>query len=160
MSRPRLLVSLALPLLLAACGGSAATPTPVPPTAAPSLAGTAEPSSAPSVAPASALPASAAPSLAAGPTTVTVAIVDYAFQPADITVPAGEVTFALRNDAGQEHEFEIFKGDQVVDEAEGLIPGLERDLVVTLAVGEYTYVCKLADHEQRGLKGTLTVTPG
>ena len=47
-------------------------------------------------------------------------------------MPAGEVTFQLANSGTQEHEFEIFKGDAVVDEAEGLVPGLERDLVVTL----------------------------
>lgn len=141
MRRTPMLVAIALPLVLAACGGSSATPTPVPPTAAPSV-----------------VPASAAPSLAAGPTVVAVALADYSFTPSAITVPAGEVTFQLANGGTQEHEFEIFKGDVVVDEAEGLVPGLERDLVVTLAAGEYTFVCKLADHEARGMKGTLTVT--
>jgi len=177
MSRPRLLVALALPLLLAACGGAAATPTPKPPTPAP----TAAPASA---APASAVPASAVPasppaSVGASPdadpdasethaslapvassvaTTIEVTIADYSFTPSAITVPAGEVTFALNNTAGQEHEFEIFKGDAVVDEAEGLVPGLTRDLVVTLPAGEYTFLCKLADHAARGMHGTITVT--
>lgn len=145
MRRSSFLIAIALPLVLVACGGSSATPTPLAPTVAPSAVR-------------SAVPASVAPSLAAGPTVVAVAIADYAFTPSAITVPAGEVTFQLNNTAAQEHEFEIFKGDAVVDEAEGLVPGLERDLIVTLEPGDYTFACKLADHEARGMKGTLTVT--
>lgn len=83
---------------------------------------------------------------------------DYEFSPATLTVPAGAVTFAVRNGGTQEHEFEIFKGETVVDEIEGLVPGLTKTLTVTLAAGEYTYLCKLNGHDQLGMKGTLTVT--
>jgi len=89
---------------------------------------------------------------------ITVEAKDFSFTPATITVPAGEVTFQVRNAGTQEHEFEIFKGEQVVDEIEGLVPGLAKTLKVTLAAGEYTYVCKLNGHDQLGMKGTLTVT--
>jgi iron uptake system component EfeO len=89
---------------------------------------------------------------------VTIVATDYAFEPSDVTVPAGEVTFTVRNDGGEEHEFEIMQGDRVVDEVEGLIPGLERDLSVDLEPGEYQIVCQLNDHLQRGMKATLTVT--
>ena len=85
---------------------------------------------------------------------------EYAFAPATITVPAGSVTFSIRNVGSQEHEFEIFKGDQVVDEVEGIVPGLTKDATVTLGGGEYTFVCKLNGHDQLGMKGTLTVTGG
>jgi iron uptake system component EfeO len=90
---------------------------------------------------------------------VAVRVVDYAFEPSSITVPAGEVTFRVTNAGAQEHEFEIFRGDTVVDELEGLVPGLTLELRADLPAGEYTYVCKLADHEQRGMTGTLTVEP-
>lgn len=89
---------------------------------------------------------------------VVVEAKDYSFTPATITVPAGEVTFYVRNSGTQEHEFEIFKGEQVVDEIEGLVPGLAKSLKVTLAAGDYTYVCKINGHDQLGMKGTLTVT--
>ncbi len=89
---------------------------------------------------------------------VTVVADEYTFDPDTLTVPAGQVTFTLRNDGAEEHEFEILQGDRVIDEVEGLIPGLERDLVVTLDPGDYQFVCRLADHEQRGMTGTLTVT--
>ena len=65
---------------------------------------------------------------------------------------------AARRPGSRAHRGHHRAGDAVVDEVEGLVPGLERDLVVTLEPGEYTFMCKLADHEARGMKGTLTVT--
>ena len=103
-------------------------------------------------------PASAGATGSGSPSTVAVEATEYAFSPATITVPAGSVTFSVKNVGTIEHEFEIFKGDQVVDEVEGLVPGLTRDLTVTLEPGQYTYVCKLTGHEEAGMKGTLTVT--
>ena len=83
---------------------------------------------------------------------------EYKFAPAAITVEAGDVTFQVKNTGTIEHEFEIFKGEAVVDEIEGLVPGLTRELTVTLEPGDYTFVCKLAGHEEQGMTGTLTVT--
>lgn len=90
---------------------------------------------------------------------VEVAVREYAFDPSAISVTPGAVTFRLENVGAEEHEFEIFRGDTLVDEVEGLVPGLTKDLTVTLETGDYTFVCKLADHEQRGMTGTLTVAP-
>lgn len=83
---------------------------------------------------------------------------EYKFTPSALTVAAGKVTFYVRNAGRTEHEFEIFKGDKVVDEVEGLVPGLAKNLTVDLAPGEYTFMCKLSGHDQLGMKGTLTVT--
>jgi iron uptake system component EfeO len=90
---------------------------------------------------------------------ISVTASDYAFDPSAITVAPGTVTFRVENVGAEEHELEIFEGEAVVDEIEGLMPGLTKDLTVTLDAGEYTFVCKLADHEQRGMTGTLTVAP-
>ena len=92
--------------------------------------------------------------------TIAVEARSYAFTPSSISVPAGEVTFRVRNAASEEHEFEIFQGETVKDEIEGLVPGLTKDLTVTLAAGDYTFMCKLSGHDQLGMKGTLTVTGG
>jgi len=89
---------------------------------------------------------------------VEIVTTEYAFAPAAITVPGGPVTFRVRNDGSAEHEFEIFSGETVVDEIEGLVPGLTRDLSLTLEPGAYTFACKLAAHDQLGMTGTLTVT--
>jgi iron uptake system component EfeO len=83
---------------------------------------------------------------------------EYKFDPATITVPAGSVTFRVTNSGAEEHEFEIFEGETIVDEVEGLVPGITRDLTVDLAAGSYTYVCKLPGHEEQGMTGTLTVS--
>jgi iron uptake system component EfeO len=89
--------------------------------------------------------------------TVAVEAREYAFTPSTLTVPAGEVTFSVRNAGNEEHEFEIFRGDTVVDEIEGLVPGLTKPLTVTLAAGSYTFKCLLNGHNQLGMEGTLTV---
>ena len=83
---------------------------------------------------------------------------DFAFTPSAISVPAGAVTFSIRNAGSQQHEFELLRGDQVVDEVEGMVPGLTKDATINLEPGEYTFVCKLNGHDQLGMKGTLTVT--
>lgn len=82
---------------------------------------------------------------------------DFAFDPSTISTDAGAMTFEVKNTGEVEHEFEIFAGDKELDEIEGLTPGLTRKLTVTLKAGKYTYVCKLEDHEQRGMKGRLIV---
>jgi iron uptake system component EfeO len=95
---------------------------------------------------------------AADASRTTIVATEYAFEPSEVTVAAGEVTFAIRNEGTEEHEFEILKGDQVIDEVEGLVPGLERDLTVSLDPGDYLIVCRLADHFERGMIADLTVT--
>lgn len=131
-ARPARLVSLALgaAALIAACGGTT-------PTSGPGATG-----------PAATLPAG----------TYAVEAKNYSFTPSTISVPAGEVTFEVTNTGTEEHEFEIFKGDTVVDEIEGLVPGLTLDLTVTLEPGDYQFKCLLNGHDQLGMTGTLTVT--
>jgi plastocyanin len=94
----------------------------------------------------------------AGDGTVKVGASEYRFDPSTLSVPAGPVTFEVTNTGTEEHEFEVFKGETVVDEIEGLVPGLTRTLPVTLEAGDYTYACKLAGHDALGMTGTLTVT--
>jgi iron uptake system component EfeO len=101
-----------------------------------------------------------APATTQGPVpsgTIAVDAKEYQFTPSSITAPAGKVTFSVHNAGSVEHEFEIFRGDQVVDEVEGLVPGLTKSVTVDLAAGQYIYVCKLSGHDQLGMKGTLTV---
>jgi len=129
LGRPIALVgALGLTAILAACGGTA-----------------------PSAGPATPLPSGVIAVQASNASNA------YVFTPSTITVPAGSVTFWVRNAGSEEHEFEIFNGAQVVDEIEGLVPGLTKTLTVTLAPGEYTFVCKLNGHDLAGMKGTLTV---
>ncbi len=50
---------------------------------------------------------------------------EFKFEPGVITAPSGSVTFRISNVGAVEHEFEIFEGETVVDEVEGLVPGLD-----------------------------------
>jgi len=102
-------------------------------------------------------PGSSSAPFTAAPGTVAVETKEYTFTPSTLTVPAGSVTFTVRNSGQEEHEFEIFKGEAVVDEIEGLVPGLTKNLTVTLEAGTYTFACKLNGHDQLGMTGTLTV---
>jgi iron uptake system component EfeO len=90
--------------------------------------------------------------------TLSVTASEYTFDPSTLTTSAGTVTFEVTNSGNEEHEFEIFQGETVVDEVEGLLPGITNELRVDLAAGDYIYVCKLPGHEEAGMKGTLTVT--
>jgi iron uptake system component EfeO len=94
----------------------------------------------------------------AGPV-INVQAVDFRFDPSAISVAAGKVTFHVKNGGSAEHEFEIIKNDQPVDEIEGLVPGLEKDLTVDLPAGTYSIECRLPGHLEQGMKATLTVTP-
>jgi plastocyanin len=85
---------------------------------------------------------------------------EYQFTPSTITVPAGDVIFSIKNAGTQDHEFKVFKGDQEVGGVTGFAPGLTKDATVTLAAGDYTFVCTLNGHDQLGMKGTLAVTGG
>jgi iron uptake system component EfeO len=82
---------------------------------------------------------------------------DYAFTPGTITAPAGTVTFSVKNTSGQDHQFEIYSRETLVDGVLDIGGGQTKDLSVTLAAGAYTYICTLNGHDQLGMKGTLTV---
>ena len=82
---------------------------------------------------------------------------DYAFVPTSVDAPAGGVTFAVRNTSGQDHQFEIYSGETLIDGVLDIGGGQTKDLTVTLAAGSYTFICKLNGHDQLGMKGTLTV---
>jgi len=101
-------------------------------------------------------PAAPAGSASAGAIVVTAK--EYSFTPSALTAKAGSVTFHVTNAGNEVHEFEIFKGETVVDEVEDIVPGVSRDLTVNLEAGDYTFVCKLNGHDTQGMKGTLTVT--
>jgi iron uptake system component EfeO len=102
-------------------------------------------------------PASVGPATPVPSGVIPVEAKDYAFDPAAITAPGGPVTFSVRNTSGQEHQFEIFSGETLVDGVLEIGGGQTKDLTVTLAAGSYTFICTLNGHDQLGMKGTLTV---
>lgn len=69
------------------------------------------------------------------------------------------VKFEMRNQGKSEHEFEVFAPDgSALGEIGPTKPGTEGDVALTFATpGDYRYVCGIADHEKRGMKGTFHV---
>jgi plastocyanin len=63
----------------------------------------------------------------------------------------------LRNQGELAHNIEVLDGDRIVGRLRSFPPGQERPLTVTLAPGEYSFVCTVADHDEKGMRGTIRV---
>jgi uncharacterized cupredoxin-like copper-binding protein len=91
------------------------------------------------------------------------------------TVPAGNVTFAVRNAGAIVHEFVVLDtdtpagqlpqaGDEVsedaltvVDEIEDIEPSANPSLDLTLTPGHYAIICNVPGHYAAGMHADLTV---
>ncbi len=104
--------------------------------------------------------ASVGPATAAPSGLVTFEAKEYRFTPSSLTVPTGAVAVSVRNAGSQNHQFEVFKGDERVGGIDLIGAGQTKDATLSLKPGDYTFVCKLNGHDQLGMKGTLTVTGG
>jgi uncharacterized cupredoxin-like copper-binding protein len=102
-----------------------------------------------------ATPACATPEGDAVSDVVVVDMVDIAFLPSEITIPADtDVTFQFVNKGSLHHNFkiddpEVFSGD--------LSGGASSEVVVNLPAGEYEFYCTIPGHKEAGMVGTLIV---
>ena len=109
----------------------------------------------------------------AGPASLSIVATDFAFTPADVTVPAGqEVSLTLINDGSVEHEWVLMEaGYQITqpfdadDEPhvywEGEVDAGETATFTFTAPsepGESQLVCGVPGHVEAGMVGTLTVS--
>lgn len=113
-------------------------------------------------------------------TTVDVEALDYAFDPAEIEVASGIVTFSVDNDGSELHELAFLPGggevpftDATPNEAareaagafelEAFAPGMTCNATYDLKPGTYTIFCIVetsegVTHYELGMRATLTVT--
>ena len=91
-----------------------------------------------------------------GASTFTVKTTEYAFDPADLTIPADtDVTVVVDNTAGViEHDFTVEDEDVTIHAN----PGQTTEGTVELAAGSYVFFCSIPGHRQAGMEGTLTVS--
>ena len=91
---------------------------------------------------------------------------EWSIQLSRSEMPAGQVTFRIRNAGQIQHDFEIERAEggdiQGDPEVEGeIMPGQERLLNVTLESGTYTIYCEedseQGDHDELGERVTFTV---
>jgi len=75
------------------------------------------------------------------------------------TVPAGKITFQIKNEGQMTHGFFV-RGNGVQQGAPDIPAGQSGSLTVTLKPGSYTIYCPLADlsHRKAGMLTTLVVT--
>jgi uncharacterized cupredoxin-like copper-binding protein len=91
-----------------------------------------------------------------GGETVDISETEFKIDPADPTVKAGSVTFAVSNDGSQVHNLEI-EGNGVEEETEDLDGGQSAELTVDLEPGTYEMYCSIDGHRDLGMEGSITV---
>jgi len=94
-----------------------------------------------------------------GGQSVQVTATEFAFDPNEISVEAGEVSFELMNDGSAPHALEI-EGNGVEESSDTIDGGESTTLDVELDEGTYEIYCPVGDHRERGMEGTLTVGAG
>jgi uncharacterized cupredoxin-like copper-binding protein len=102
---------------------------------------------------------------------VDVVLSEFIVDPAEDSVEAGEVTFALDNQGGETHEFvvveaasaddlpvdddgafdeEAFGEDNVLGEVEDIEAGDTGELTLDLEAGDYVLLCNIVEEEEDG----------
>lgn len=101
----------------------------------------------------------------------TSVLVDFAFEPPDYVVPAGEeVVVTLQNEGNTEHNYTILNAGVNIDSDAQFNEGLVLEASDDVAVGEtsefafqisdpgtYEIVCTIPGHLDQGMKGSLIV---
>lgn len=104
-------------------------------------------------------------------TSLTVTTTEFAFNPANVSVPTGaSVNLTLKNAGTVEHTWVVLKQGVNVTTATGLDPasiyfsskvepGQSASFTFTApaTAGDYEIICDLPGHLEGGMKGTLTV---
>ena len=83
---------------------------------------------------------------------------DFEIFPADLTISAGEITFTLANRGRFTHDFRI-EGEGIDEKSPRVSAGRTDEWSITLSPGVYHISCPISNHADRGMVGTLTVTP-
>lgn len=92
---------------------------------------------------------------------MTIEMVDIAFNPDTLTIPADtDVTIELPNNGAAIHNFNIDAKNNPSDpgiQSGDVAPGASTTVTVNLPAGEWYFYCAIPGHEAAGMFGTLTV---
>lgn len=92
---------------------------------------------------------------AAQNTAITIEMVDIAFNPNAITIPANtDVTITLPNNGVALHNFNI---DALGIKTEDVASGGSTTVTINAPAGTYEYYCSIPGHREAGMTGTITV---
>jgi plastocyanin len=91
-------------------------------------------------------------------TSFTITLDDYLIRPQQIRVPKGKkLTVTVVNHGRLGHTFRIRSVNHTVLAMTTIRPGASMTRSFKLAPGNYTMFCALANHEELGMSGKLTV---
>jgi plastocyanin len=88
---------------------------------------------------------------------VAIVLDDFLIRPQNVRATAGRITFAVTNRGRVGHNFRLLRGAGEPLQVTTLLPGDSRAESVTLAPGDYTMACTVANHAELGMTGTLVV---
>ena len=88
----------------------------------------------------------------------TLTLDDYLIRPQEVRVPKGRrMTVTVINQGRLGHTFRIRSVNHTVLRIATIKPGERGSRSFQLAAGNYTMFCAIANHEELGMSGTLTV---
>jgi plastocyanin len=87
---------------------------------------------------------------------IPVAAAGLAYQFADATAPAGQITIESQNPQPTDHDIAI-EGNGVSDKGEVVGEGGVSKFSTDLKPGTYTFFCSVPGHREGGMEGKLTV---
>jgi uncharacterized cupredoxin-like copper-binding protein len=91
-------------------------------------------------------------------TSFTVTLDDYTIRPQELRVPKGQrISLVVVNHGRLGHTFRIRSTNHVVRALTTIRPGQQATTTIKLAPGNYVMFCALANHEELGMRGKLTV---
>ena len=83
---------------------------------------------------------------------------EFRFNTSRSAVPAGRLLLQVKNIGEDDHDLRILGPRGTVRAETGVVgPGRLGQIRTRLAQGRYTYFCTVADHDTRGMTGTLLV---
>jgi plastocyanin len=89
---------------------------------------------------------------------VEIVATDFLYDPKAVTLPAGTVTFRLKNQGVIEHNLAVEDSRRTILGASPVAPaGGTVTLDVALLAGTYAMVCTLPAHREAGMVGVITV---
>jgi uncharacterized cupredoxin-like copper-binding protein len=122
-------------------------------------------------------PAAGSPGAAAEGEAVTVTLREWAVEPSQTEMGAGEVTFEVSNAGDLPHNFVVFRTDLAADELpvedaqvvetdaveeagriDEFDPGSTESVTLELDAGSYVLVCNLPGHYEQGMRAAFSVS--
>jgi uncharacterized cupredoxin-like copper-binding protein len=92
-----------------------------------------------------------------GGETVQIGETEFALDPSEANVQAGEVPFEVTNDGSTVHDLEV-EGQGVEEKTDLIEPGQSATLTVDLSQsGSYEMYCTVDSHREQGMEGEVTV---